>query len=102
MRSLNDPDEQVAVAALDALIIMLEKEPNALAAGLVRDLGSRAILVDAAACGALSYRPWLAATVLDTLRRLSLSPNEDLRSAAANAVWAVENAERKKAEKLVP
>ena len=100
--AINDPDEQVGVAALNAVIIMLENEPNALAAELVRGLGSRTILVDAAACSALSSRPWLAVTVLDTLRRLSLSPKEDLRSAAANAVWAVENAERKKAEKRTP
>jgi hypothetical protein len=100
--AIDDPDEQVAATALTAVIIMLENEPDALAAELIRGLGTRAILVDTYACSELSNRPWLAVTVLGTLLQLSDSPDEGLRSAAAIAVWAVENAERKQAEVRAP
>lgn len=90
--AMDDSDEQVAASALDAVINILQHEPDALAAILMSGLGTRSPRIDTIACDALAGVPWHTTPALSTLRRLSATPDESLRVAAAEAVGAIEGA----------
>lgn len=91
--AISDPDEQVAATALNAVITILENEPNELAAALIKDLGARATSLDIMACYALARIPEHARSAMETLQGLSASPDPDLKLAANQALWSIQTTE---------
>ncbi len=91
--AIRDQDERVAAEAVIAITVILDSEPDKLAAILMNGLGTRPTSVDIAACSALARIPRRARPAMETLHRLSASPDPDLRAAAIELVRAIEAAE---------